>query len=134
MPLSRELLEQMKQLCSEIDPEDGVVPPRDHRPPDPRRLRRHCGQVARLLSVTLPAAEDPLLRLLFVVQVTADPTGNLRVRLAPLPGVDVPPEVLLAHVSRARGWLRGEVATFVGGKRTPELLFEIGQPDEEEAP
>jgi hypothetical protein len=123
MPLTPSLLRQMAELCAELGPEDGEPTRKTHHPKENlNHQRRLCGQVFRLLSVTFPAADDPVLRSVNVESVTLDPGGALRVRVT---HAESDPGVLLAHLGRARPWLRSEIATYVGGKRTPEIILEV---------
>jgi ribosome-binding factor A len=118
-------LEQMRLLVAELDPEDGS-PARQRRREKRQhdrssaRQRRLCGQVARVLTMAFPAAHDPQLRSLLVVEVVPAPDlRRLEVRLAAPPGQAL--AGLEVRLGLARRWLREEVAQAIHRKRAPDL-------------
>ncbi len=132
--LHPKILEQMRLLVAELDPDDGL-PSRQRRREQRRRdqssarQRRLCGQVARALTMALPTAHDPQLRSLLVVDVVPAPDlRRLEVRLCaqrgqPLEGVEL-------RLGSARRWLREEVAAAIHRKRAPELRLVLVPPPE----
>src|SRR5215472_7103802 len=70
----------MRPLCSELGPEDGLDPrlaPRDFSSRGPgRKLLQLCGQVARTLNGAFADSGDEILRDLAVVQVTPAPNST----------------------------------------------------------
>ena len=135
--LHPKILEQMRLLVAELDPEDGV-PTRQRRREERRQLRstarqrRLCGQVARALTMALPTAHDPQLRSLLVVGVVPAPDlRRLEVRLAAPPGQ--PLDGLELRLGLARPWLREEVTYAIHRKRAPELRLVL-VPYEEVSP
>lgn len=123
--LHPKILEQMRLLVAELDPEDGV-PTRQRCREERRhdrssaRQRRLCGQVARAITIALPTAHDPRLRSLLVVEVVPAPDlRRLEVRIAAPPGQAV--DGLEVRLGLARSWLREEVTQTINRKRAPEL-------------
>jgi len=127
LKLDKNTLAQMRELCAEIDPDDGMDEntlrrryqrPRSHD----RKTRQLCGQIARALNLTLAAADDETLRRLLVTTVKDMPDdGRFLVEVA-APD-DLSPEEAQARLSAARGWLREEVAHAIRRKRVPELRY-----------
>jgi ribosome-binding factor A len=126
MNIDKKLLAQMRELCDEIAPEDGLSPAQLRRSRrEARRTHRKdhqlCGQVARALNLALPAAGDPRLQGVIIHRVVLAPDAA-RLRAEYDPGGQPLGEVQAA-LEAARGWLRGEVARAIHRKRTPELRF-----------
>lgn len=134
---------QMRAVCGEIGPEDGVDPrlpvrarrrpgarrPAASAPPEPgRKARQLASQVFETLGGVLAGdTGDDLLGALRVVSVEPAPDASrLLVSLALLPPADaVDPDELRARLARAAGWLRTEVAAAVTRKRAPRLSFRL---------
>jgi len=120
---------EMRPLCSELGPEDGIDP-RDllrqaARKTGGRKTHQLCSQVAEALNYALSGAcNDDVLRALGVITVQPAPDeSRLLVTVGPtLPGPCDPVEAL-AHLEQARGKLRGEVAAAIHRKKVPELVF-----------
>ena len=137
---------QMRAVCDEIGPDDGVDPRevarakmKQHRSlnpapaKDPGRKARQLGrQVAETLDAVLAGdTRDEALRGLRVVSVIPAPDASrLVVTVAPLPSADRLdlPEIL-ARLEHASGWLRTEVAAAITRKRAPVLSFQIAPPE-----
>jgi ribosome-binding factor A len=116
--------------CSEIGPEDGIDPHLSFRPSRPRVKNRKalqlCAQIAETLSSVLAGeCGDALLRELCVTSVVPAPdSSHLLVTLALVP--DGPPLAeVQAHLERASGKLRSEVASSIHRKQVPLLTFHI---------
>ncbi len=129
---------ELLRSCSDLGPEDGLDPrivPRDlSRKVPNRKALQLCGQVARTLSGLLAGeCTDDLLRDLDVESVVPAPnSARLLVTLAwTAPAGAVRPSDVLAHLQRASGWLRAEVAAAIHRKRVPELLFQLHTPHQE---
>ncbi len=134
---------QMRAVCDEIGPDDGVDPREvakakmaQHRSlnPAPRGIGRKAQQLGRQVGETLDSvlagdSRDELLRGLRVVSVVPAPDASrLLVTLAPRPPFDagsIDPAAILAHLQRASGWLRTEVATAVTRRKAPLLAFRL---------
>jgi ribosome-binding factor A len=121
---------QIELVCAEIGPEDGVDPRdarRGHRPDRAgRKTLQPCKQVERALSLALAGdCSDPVLGDLNVVSVAPAPNaGRLLVTVSPsLSAAPVDPNEVTAHLARASGKLRCEIAAAIYRKKTPELAF-----------
>jgi ribosome-binding factor A len=121
---------QIELLCSEIGPEDGIDPRAIRRESPPSRAGRKtlqlCKQVERALCLALAGEfDDPVLRDLDVLAVDPAPTSSrLRVTVCVNSSADpIDPTVLVAHLTRASGRLRCEIAASIHRKKTPELAF-----------
>ena len=130
MTLNKKLLAQMRELCAELSPEDGLDPKILRRQAArqgggaDRRQRQLCGQIGRVLSLALAASPDPILQSLLVVQVAPDPSAPARLQVTVCPADPaILPSEALAGLRRAGGWLRGEVACAIQRRRVPELAF-----------
>lgn len=72
------------------------------------------------MDLALGASEDPVLQGCWVVDVRPAPNqSRLRVRVQTADAVEV--ELLEQRLSRASGWLRGEVASAISRRRVPQL-------------
>jgi ribosome-binding factor A len=118
-------------LAAEVGPEDGQDPKEFHRKPwdGPRAAGRKalqlCGQVRDALHTALAGCGDPVLQGLTVVGVEPAPhTGRLRVVLRHDDAGPSRAEVE-AHLRRAAGVLRAEVAGAVVRRYAPELVFDV---------
>jgi ribosome-binding factor A len=95
-----------------------------------RKTMQLCHQVAVTLEEVLAECGDPLLHGLRVVDVEPSPdVSRLLVTLAidedePVEGPDALHRVE-AHLSRASGHLRGEVAQAITRKRAPALVYHL---------
>jgi ribosome-binding factor A len=135
---------QMRTVCDEIGPDDGVDPRelararlRQHRDlgasagrpsSGPSRKARQLGrQVAQTLDgVFAGDVGDDLLRNLRVVSVVPADAGRLIVTVEPMQPLErLDPAELVARLERASGWLRTEVAASVTRRRTPLLSFRL---------
>lgn len=94
-----------------------------------RKTMQLCHQVAVTLEEVLAECGDPLLHGLRVLDVEPSPdVSRLLVTLAvedePVDGPDALHRVE-AHLSRASGHLRGEVAQAITRKRAPALIYHL---------
>ena len=127
MSRRRPRVDDLNNLAAEVGGEDGGDAKEFHAKPwnQPkqagRKGRQLCAQVKEALHGALGACADEVLQGLDVVSVEPAPhTGRLRVLVAS--------EDRLAAESalrRAAGFLRGEVASAVSRRYTPELVFEV---------
>jgi ribosome-binding factor A len=121
---------QVELFCAEIGPEDGIDPRlfRGDRRPDRagRKTLQLCKQVERELSFALAGdCADPVLGDLNVISVAPAPNAaRLLVTVSPSPsGAPIDPTQVTAHLARASGKLRCEIAAAIHRKKTPELAF-----------
>ena len=118
--------------CADPGAGDGLDTRLD-RPDEQGRVRNRkalqmCAQVGRTLAQVLSGESgDPVLRDLVVASVVPAPnSARLLVTVAPAPGADdVDPAVVLAHLDRARGLLRNQVAAAVHRRKVPDLTFRV---------
>jgi ribosome-binding factor A len=92
-------------------------------PSEDRKLKQLVREAYRVLSQAVGELADQRLAAAFVVDVRPGPDGS-RLVVAVSAGGGVPAEVLAA-LDAARGNLRGELASALSRKRTPELSFEV---------
>jgi ribosome-binding factor A len=129
---SRKRNEQdLRALCADLHPDDGVDPREDkrrdagdERKPE-RKLRQLCKQVAQALQLALgnlPHA-DGLVGVSVWDVSPAPNAGRLCVVIAVADAGRR--EQVAAIVRRHSGRLRGEVASAITRRRTPELTFEV---------
>jgi ribosome-binding factor A len=129
MSSRRPLRKDVRLLCDQPGPEDGIDP--RHLRPDGRRqpgrkTLQLCSQVCEALNGTLAACGDEALRELSAFGVRPCGGGRLLVtlRLAGLAGGPDPLTVQQA-VGRAQGLLRSEVAAAIHRRKSPELVFQV---------
>ena len=119
-------------LADELGPDDGEDPKafHDRRPRgawvsrEPgRKVRQLCGRAADVLRSVLAGCADDVLRELTVVSVEPAPhAGRLMVTVA-APADVTDRAAVAAHLGRAGGLLRGEIAAAVSRRYAPELAF-----------
>ena len=121
---------QIELLCAEVGPEDGIDPRYVRREPPPNRAARKtlqlCKQVERELSLALAGdCADPVLGDLQVLSVEPAPnSARLLVTVSPSPSAaPLDANEVTAHLARASGKLRCEIAAAIHRKKTPELAF-----------
>lgn len=121
---------QIELLCAEVAPEDGVDPRyarHEHRPDRAgRKTLQLCKQVERALSLALAGdCADPVLGDLQIISVAPAPnSARLLVTVSPSPSAaPIDLHELAAHLARASGKLRCEIAAAIYRKKTPELAF-----------
>lgn len=125
----------IRQVCGQIGPEDGVDP-RDlarryqARKPAGRKTSQLCHQVAVTLDELLAEQSDDLLRDLTVVDVEPAPDeSRLLVTVAPGPVArPADPVTVIEHLGLAAGRLRTELAAAITRRRTPSLEFRYALP------
>jgi ribosome-binding factor A len=122
--------QQIELVCAEIGPEDGIDPRYVRRESSHRHRGRKtlqlCKQVERALCLALAGEfDDPALRDLQVLSVEPAPdSARLLVTISLSPSADpIHPAEVVAHLSRASGKLRCEIAEAIHRKKTPELAF-----------
>ena len=121
---------RIELLCAEVGPEDGIDPRYIRREPTPNRAARKtlqlCKQVERELSLALAGdCSDPVLGDLQVLSVEPAPnSARLLVTVSPSPSAaPFDPNEVTAHLARASGKLRCEIAAGIHRKKTPELVY-----------
>jgi ribosome-binding factor A len=122
----------LSALAADTSPEDGSDPKQFHSHPwnQPkqagRKSRQLCSQVKDALHGALAACGDRVLQGLTVVGVEPAPhTGRLRVLVAVPPDTSISRAAAEAHLLRAAGLLRAEVAAAISRRYAPELVFEV---------
>jgi ribosome-binding factor A len=116
--------------CCEVGPEDGVDPRLDHRPVRERVKNRKalqlCAQVAETLNLVLAGeCGDDVLRELTVVSVVPAPDSSRMLVTLAVPADGADEQDVRAHLERAAGKMRGEVAGAIHRKRVPLLTFQV---------
>lgn len=126
-PNSREL----RSLCADLSPEDGLDPKLLARggsdSPDRRKTWQLCSQVHDALRLILGEAADERLHSLEVREVLPAPNDSqLLVLLVPLdPLTSEEREAVTRSLEVAAGWLRSEVASAITRKRAPRLVLQL---------
>jgi ribosome-binding factor A len=122
--------DDLTNLAASLGQEDGSDDRDFHSKPwnapkkSSRKGQQLCGQVKNALSMALPACADSVLQGLVVVAVEPAPhTGRLLVLIG-LPA-DVERTTVVQALTRANGFLRGEVASTISRRNVPELVFEV---------
>ena len=91
---------------------------------DDRKMKQLAREAYRVLSQALGALADPRLESAFLVDVRPAPdAGRLAAQVSAGDGATV--AEVEAALAAARGTLRGELASALARKRTPDLVFEV---------
>ena len=134
MKHSKDWLNEAKQLCGEIGPEDGIDPrliarAKDRNPKSHKS--RQLGKEARNTLSMVFAGElgDPIFQDLEVIDVAATDDGQfLIVSLARIDNnVETSEAEILEKCHSVHGYLRAAIAWSVKRKRVPTLKFELMQ-------
>ncbi len=121
-------------LCLQGEPDtyfDSTVHrPSGHNPYEKheRKTRQLCEQVAEALSFALAECHNPILADLYIVAVEPAPSAS-RLRVVVSAELHTHAPATLEALERARGYLRGQIASEIHRKRTPELCFAVIPPD-----
>jgi ribosome-binding factor A len=130
-PQKRPNSRQLRTLCADLSPEDGVDPRLLARggsdSPDRRKTWQLCSQVHDSLRLILGEAADERLHSLEVREVLPAPNDSqLLVLLVPLdPLTDIEREEVSVALHVAAGWLRSEIASAITRKRAPRLVLQL---------
>ncbi|MGD8452827.1 MAG: ribosome-binding factor A [Phycisphaerae bacterium] len=131
MPSHKRKKTDLRALCAQLHPDDGVDPREDRRrdaeyerKPD-RKIWQLCKQVEQTLQLAFGALpQAAALAGVTVSEVTPAPNaGRLRVVIA-VPVPDRAAQVLAIVRQHARQ-LRAEVAAAITRRRAPELTFDV---------
>ena len=114
--------------CAAVGSQDGQDPRYD-RPDEPvkvgnRKALLLCGQVQQTLADVLAGCADDVLRDLLVESVVPFTTA-VRLLVTVRKPADLDAATVSAHLERARGLLRSEVAAAIHRRKTPDLLFRV---------
>jgi len=133
----KKLVQEMKSLCAELRPEDGLSPVAikkaqllqhlQEHPPSQARARQYCKAVHRSLEASLSGVcGDARLKDLTIQTVEPLHTGsNLLVVIAVPPTGQQSMLELERTLQKAAGLLRSVIATEIQRKRTPHLTFRV---------
>jgi ribosome-binding factor A len=128
MPSRKISRTDLLSACDEIGPQDGQDPRYD-RPEEPAKVPNRkalllCGQVQQTLAEVLASCADDVLRDLMVESVVPFPT-SVRLLLTVRKPTDGDAATVSAHLEGARGLLRGELASAIHRRKTPDLVFRV---------
>jgi ribosome-binding factor A len=121
---------QIRELCGEPGPEDGLDPRetlrQGARRKGGRKAHQLCGQVAQALNYAFAVSGDDVLRDLLVVAIQPAPDeSRLLVSVGSALATRCDAALVLAHLQRAQGKLRAEAAAAIHRKKVPELAFRV---------
>jgi|CXWL01.1.fsa_nt_gi hypothetical protein len=136
MTKQRSKLSDTHECCQDIHEDDGIDPRRYFQAsPSNERSQKSlqlCGQVAKILNVTLVGWDSPILASLFVINVVPAPTLS-RMEVV-VDTTQVPPCVtsgdIHAELDRAYRGLRVAVGEGITRKYVPDLTFRPAAPHE----
>lgn len=129
--------QELKHLCAELRPDDGLSPitlkkqelrqQLVEHPPSQARSRQYCKAVHRALESGLSSAiGDERLKDLTVQSVEPLHTGSNLLVLIAVPATDPGTmKTLEKSLQKAAGVLRSVIATEIHRKRTPHLTFRV---------
>lgn len=133
-PLDKRSVQEMKSLCAEVRPEDGLPPhlvkrqqQRDEHTPNPARAQQYCKAVHRALEAGLASdCGDERLKSLTILSVEPLPGGSKLIVILAAPITDrLAMKTLEQTLQKASGLLRSVVAMDIQRKRTPHLTFRV---------
>jgi ribosome-binding factor A len=121
---------ELRGLCSEVGPDDGLDPRLQRRhsavPRTSRKTLQLCSAVARTLAAVFAESGDDVLRELVVEAVAAAPrSARLLVTVSAAAPSEFDSDQAAERLERARGRLRTEVAAAVRRRRAPDLVFRV---------
>jgi ribosome-binding factor A len=122
---------QLLSACGDPGPEDGTDPKDWQKHWNARRPGRKalqlCAQVAEAVDAAFAGCGDAVLHDLLVTAVEPAPhAGRLSVTVAAAPSAAPrTTDEVTAHLRRAAGLLRAEVAAAINRRKTPELAFRV---------
>jgi len=132
MKQTNQWLNEAKQLCEELGPEDGMDPRILARSmmekPKQHKAKQLCKEAKHSLSLVLAGElSDPVLQNLDVVDVTTDENGQfLLVTLSHVAsGLTLSDMCIENKLQTIQGFLRAQIAQSVKRKRVPALKFRI---------
>jgi len=132
--LDKRSLDEMRSLCTEPRPEDGLPPhllkrkaQRREHAPNQARAHQYCKAVQRALDAGLAGVcGDERLKSLSVQAVEPLPFGSKLLVIIAVPATDAATMKSLEQtLQNAAGLLRSVVATEVQRRRTPHLTFRV---------
>lgn len=128
MPLRKREADEVRALCAQQHPDDGVNP-RDDKKRDVDTREKHnrktqqlCKQVANALELVLPNVQLP--GDVRILSVTPAPNAGRLSVLVAVSGTSTPEQVA-SRLEECTGYLRAELAQVVSRRRVPELAFSI---------
>jgi ribosome-binding factor A len=121
---------ELRALCSEVGPDDGLDPRYQRRqgsaPRTSRKTLQLCNAVARTLAAVFAESADDVLREMVVEAVAPAPSSaRLLVTVSAADPAGPSPDQAAECLERARGRLRTEVAAAVRRRRAPDLVFRV---------
>ncbi len=132
MKNSKQWLNEAKQLCDELGPEDGVDPRilarKQDTKPKSHKGQQLCKEAKHTLSLVLAGElSDPTLQNLEVVDVTTNEDGQfLYVSVSHIDTGIAPDEhQILIKLQAIQGYLRSAIAQSVKRKRVPAFKFKL---------
>jgi ribosome-binding factor A len=130
--LHRRTLQEMKSLCKEIHPEDGIPPhllkrKQQHHTPNAARANQYCKAAQRALDAGLASVcGDERLKSLHILSVEPQHKGSSLLVIIAAPDPDVRAMAELEQtLQKASGLLRSVVAMDIQRKRAPHLTFRV---------
>jgi ribosome-binding factor A len=130
MPSRKPSRKDLLSACSDPGAGDGQDPRYDRPGPEGRPQGRKsmqlCKQVEQTVQQVLLGCGDEVLRDLEVLSATPIGGGRLLVSVKrSASAAERDSATILAHLERARGLLRSEVAGAVHRRKTPDLVFGV---------
>ncbi len=132
MNKSKQWLNEVKLLCDDLAPEDGVDPRILARPLDTKtkshKGQQLCKEAKHTLSLVLAGElSDPTLQNLEVVDVTTNEDGQFLYVLVSHIDTGIAPDEnqILNKLHAIQGYLRSAIAQSVKRKRVPALKFKL---------
>lgn len=130
MPSRKRNVDELRALCAQLYPDDGVNPREDKRrdtqqKKHDRKLQQLCKQVANTLQLSLTElATSGALAGAHIREVRPAPNAG---RLCAVVVVNETRNISAAEslLERHRGRLRTEIAMAISRRKTPELTFEV---------
>jgi len=132
MKQSKNWLHAARQLCAQIDPEDGIDPRiiarKRNRNPGNHKSEQLGKEARHILSMIFAGGlRDPVFQALEVIDVSASDDGQFLIvsLAATCSGLEFDEMQLLEKCQAIQGYLRSAIASSVKRKRVPALKFEL---------
>ncbi len=132
MKQSKNWLNEARQLCAQIDPENGIDPRiiarKRNRNPGNHKSEQLGKEARHILSMVFAGElRDPVFQVLEVIDVSASNDSQFLIvsLAATYTGLKFDEMQLLEKCQAIQGYLRSAIASSVKRKRVPALKFEL---------
>ena len=126
---TRELRASMLDLCGELHEDDGIDPKiyfknKLNRKGD-RKTQQLCQQVARALNLCLNDCDDPIVQLMYLVNVIPAPDSSCLMVHVECDNSEYQHADAMMAIRNQTARLQFEISRSINRKRVPNLIFSV---------